>query len=396
MSRRTAALVALLVTFLWSTSWVLIKIGLTEIPALTFAGLRYGLAFLCLMPFVLRRRELAAMRALERSDWGRLAALGLVMYSVTQGAQFLALAYLPAQTTSLVLSFSPVVVALIGMAALAERPAAAQWWGVAVYLIGATIFLYPADLPGGQRLGVLIAVVGLLANAGAAVLGRSVNRSGILGPVSVTVLSMGIGAAVLLVTGLATQGAPALTGTGWLIVGWLAVVNTAVAFTLWNLTQRTLPALDSSVINNTMLIQIAVLAWLFLDESLGVQEIVGLSLAAAGVLVVQVRGMPSRPDAENRRMSRRRPRRPRRTGEPPETERVEIWPDGDWVVRRLTGSSATKPYRCPGCDQLIRPATPHVVAWPVEGTTFSGGGAGERRHWHTGCWRARDRRGRRH
>ena len=44
---------ALFVTFLWSTSWVLIKIGLQDIPALTFAGLRYGLAFLCLLPFLL-------------------------------------------------------------------------------------------------------------------------------------------------------------------------------------------------------------------------------------------------------------------------------------------------------------------------------------------------------
>ena len=88
-------------------------------------------------------------------------------------------------------------------------------------------------------------------------------------------------------------------------------------------------------------------------------------------------------------MSRRRPVRPHPR---PGIDHVEQWPDGDWVVRQLTGSTATKPYRCPGCTQLIPPATPHVVAWPVEGGTLSGGGAGERRHWHTGCWRARDRR----
>ena len=45
---------------------------------------------------------------------------------------------------------------------------------------------------------------------------------------------------------------------------------------------------------------------------------------------------------------------------------VETHPDGDWVVRRITGSSSTKTYRCPGCDQEIRPATPHVVAWPTD------------------------------
>ena len=42
------ALQALFVTFLWSTSWVLIKFGLQDIPAISFAGLRYALAFLLL------------------------------------------------------------------------------------------------------------------------------------------------------------------------------------------------------------------------------------------------------------------------------------------------------------------------------------------------------------
>lgn len=66
-------------------------------------------------------------------------------------------------------------------------------------------------------------------------------------------------------------------------------------------------------------------------------------------------------------------------------DNVQSWPDGDWVVRYVTGSAATKPYRCPGCDQEIRPATPHAVAWPE-------GALDDRRHWHTACWRARDRR----
>jgi hypothetical protein len=66
---------------------------------------------------------------------------------------------------------------------------------------------------------------------------------------------------------------------------------------------------------------------------------------------------------------------------PPAGERVE---DG-FVVRHVSGATG-KAYRCPGCDQEIRPATPHVVAWPE-------GAADDRRHWHTACWSARDRRG---
>ncbi|HEY6739618.1 MAG TPA: hypothetical protein VI076_12295 [Actinopolymorphaceae bacterium] len=73
-------------------------------------------------------------------------------------------------------------------------------------------------------------------------------------------------------------------------------------------------------------------------------------------------------------------------------ESVEEWPDGSWVVRRISGSASTKPYRCPGCDQLIMPATPHIVSWPVEARSFDARGIDERRHWHTACWRARQRR----
>jgi hypothetical protein len=69
-------------------------------------------------------------------------------------------------------------------------------------------------------------------------------------------------------------------------------------------------------------------------------------------------------------------------------QRVQTWSDGDWTVRTIPGGASAKTYRCPGCNQEIRPGTPHVVAWPADGR----GDEGDRRHWHTGCWRARDRR----
>jgi hypothetical protein len=69
-------------------------------------------------------------------------------------------------------------------------------------------------------------------------------------------------------------------------------------------------------------------------------------------------------------------------------ESIEEWHGEDYQVRRITGSASTKPYRCPGCDQLIRPATPHVVVWPIADAE-----AADRRHWHGPCWRARNRRG---
>lgn len=72
------------------------------------------------------------------------------------------------------------------------------------------------------------------------------------------------------------------------------------------------------------------------------------------------------------------------------SQRTESSADGQWLVRDVSGERATKVYRCPDCDHEIRPGTPHVVAWPAD----EAGSVSERRHWHSGCWRRRVRRGR--
>ncbi len=284
-SPTAAVLEALLVTFLWSTSWVLIKLGLVRLPALPFAGLRYALALLVLLP-LLGRTGWGALRGLERRAWGRLALLGLLLYTLTQGAQFAALALLPAATVGMVLAFTPLIVALAAWASLDERPSRGQASGVLLCLAGAALYLWPPR--GLAWAGLAVAGLGLVANAAAAVLGRAVNRDGSLAPLPVTVASMGVGAPLLLLGGVAAQGAPRLGLLDWAIVLWLAVVNTAFAFTLWNRTLQRLQAVESSIINNTMLVQIALLAWVCLGERLSGRQVAGLAAVTAGAVVVQL------------------------------------------------------------------------------------------------------------
>ena len=100
----------------------------------------------------------------------------------------------------------------------------------------------------------------------------------------VTAVSMAAGAVVLLAAGGGMEGLPAVSARAWLIVAWLAVVNTALAFTWWSLSLRRLSALESAVINTSLPAQIAALAWIFLDESLGAGEMLGVILVTAGVL----------------------------------------------------------------------------------------------------------------
>ena len=287
--RRAALVQALFVTFLWSTSWVLIKVGLEAIPALTFAGLRYVLATLLLLPLALRGGLFGALRALAARERLELALLGVVLYALTQGAQFVALALLPAATVSLVLSFTPVLVAGLATATLREPLTRGQWRGVGRAAGGALVYFGAAAWPSGRWAGLTVATVGLVANALAAVLGRAVARRGTLRPLDVTVSSMAVGATLLLAVGVGVQGLPALDAQGWAIVAWLAVVNTALAFVLWNRSLRGLSATESSVVNNTMLVQIALLAWLVLREPISAGGWTGIALVVAGTLAVQLR-----------------------------------------------------------------------------------------------------------
>lgn len=290
-SRLSAILQAILVTFLWSTSWVLIKFGLrNDLPALSFAGLRYGLAFLCLVPVVLANpRERAILRNLSRADWWRLALLGLVLIALAQGAQFISLAYLPAVMVNLLLNLSPIMVGLMSMFWWREHPTGLQWLGVLLGLGGTLVYFLPLNIPGAQWIGVLAALVGVLSNSVATLMGRQANLQSHLSPLTVTFVSMGIGSGLMLLAGGLTQGFGSPSLTDWGIIAWLAVVNTAFAFTLWNNTLRTLTPVESSILNSLMMPQIALLAWLFLGESISPKELCGLALVAAGVLIVQAR-----------------------------------------------------------------------------------------------------------
>lgn len=288
----SAVFQALFVVFLWATSWVLVKIGLQDIPPVTFAGLRYFLAFLCLLSVAALSPAKKDFRQLPRSTWLRLIVLGALFYAVTQGAIFVALAYLPAVTVNLLWSFSSVIVAVMGAAWLAERPSAIQWIGMLLAVMGAVLYFYPVEIPRSQTIGVVVAVIGILANSLSSILGRDVNRSGRIPPLVVTVISMGAGSLMLLGAGIAIEGLPTIYLRSWGIILWLALVNTAFAFTLWNHTLRTLSAVESSIINGTMMIWIPVLAVLFLNETVTPKEVIGLVVTGIGTLIVQLRRRP--------------------------------------------------------------------------------------------------------
>jgi len=81
-----------------------------------------------------------------------------------------------------------------------------------------------------------------------------------------------------------------------------------------------------------------------------------------------------------------RPPRPLSVGAFARAERKE---DGEWMVQAMSADSATKTYRCPGCNRSFGPGVAHVVVWPRIPDIGSSSAVADRRHWHSACWNRR-------
>ena len=268
---------------------------------MTFAGLRYMLASLLFFPFLFNKSVRLQIKQLGKQEWLFLIILGIVLYTIGQGGQYLALAYFPSVTVSLILNLSGLLVATVSWITLKEKLNWIQWVGILFNLAGTLVYFNPTNPIPANWLGWLFTLLCLTGNALGSVLGRRINRDARIHPVLITGISMTIGSVLMLTTGVVWQGLPHLSAQSIWIVVILAVINTAVCFSLWNYTQRTLLATESVIINNTMLVHISILAWIFLGEKQTLLGIVGLLLALIGAVLVQIR---MRPGLHNNQISK--------------------------------------------------------------------------------------------
>ncbi len=281
--RVRALLAAILVTFLWSSSYVLTKFGLVNITPLTLVGFRYIVASVVLIPLALIRGE---HRKVQGSDWAKLAFLGFLGYTVAQGLQCVGLSHLPAVTVTMLLNLTSVSVMILEFVFNKKKPTGRQLLGVTLALTGA--FLFFRDRLGGfNLLGVAITLTSGMGWAGYMVAGRKLFREQKLSPLGSSAFTMGFGTAIMSGAAFLIEGLNPIPMSGWAIIIWLGVVNTAVAFFLWNYALETIDAFRLSVLQNTMLIQITLLSIVFLGERYSLIEYVYMGILFIGAYIVQ-------------------------------------------------------------------------------------------------------------
>ncbi|MFQ5898759.1 MAG: DMT family transporter [Candidatus Methylomirabilia bacterium] len=280
----------LLVSGIWASSFVIIKVGLAHAPPLTLAGLRYFAAFLLLLPWMAFGGGLTRNPA--RGHWGRLFLMGVCAYPLSNGALFWGLQYVPATTGAFLFSLLPLPSLFIALAWLREVPSRLQLIGLAVALVGSALFFAPG-LSAGHPLALAVISFGVLAFGLFVVLSRSLARDRLVPTLPLTALPLGFGGGLLLVIALPLEGAASPSLQGWVAVLWLALVNTALAYFLYNHCLRIVTALELNVLLGLSPLGTALLASLLLGERVAALQVIGLVVAILGVLLVQWRSASS-------------------------------------------------------------------------------------------------------
>jgi len=278
---------AFLVTFLWSTSYILIKIGVEEINPLAFASYRYFLAsfFLIIFSVFVYKKDLMNVGHRQAAIF---LILGFTGYFIAQGLQFIGLYYLSPVTVSFILNLTPVYVLIFSVLFIGEKPSIIQLLGIILSLVGIVVFFYGFLQILVEITGVLATILSGLGWAGYMILSRYYlkKKENIF---IFTTYSMLSGSIMLLSITMFTGNATSVSANGWAIIFWLSIVNTALAFALWNHALKTLKVFEQSILQNTMLIQITLLSIVFLQEQITLQKVFGMVMVFIGVLIAQLR-----------------------------------------------------------------------------------------------------------
>ena len=174
LSKRHIAFLKILVTtMLWGTTYVLVRMGLTDLGPLMLAGIRYTLAGIILLP-VLKVKNIN-IRNYKKNFW-QLALLGILSFTIGNGSSGFALEYLPSTTVSFITNLSTPLVLLFSIFLLTEIPKAVQIAGVGLSLVGLVLYFSPQELS-LNNLGYTILIISLLGFTFFTILGRFVARS---------------------------------------------------------------------------------------------------------------------------------------------------------------------------------------------------------------------------
>ncbi|WIM94926.1 EamA family transporter [Actinoplanes oblitus] len=243
---------------------------------------------------------LAITRELPRGAWWwKSAVLGALNIGLFFALLFVSAYRLPGGMAAVLGAVQPLLVAGLSAVVLGERAALRTVIagvlgavGVALAVLTATIHLDP--------IGILAGLAGAASMAIGLVLTKRWGRPGV-SLLTSTGWQLTAGGLTLIPIMLAAEGLPArLTGENLFGYGYLALIGTALAYTLWFRGLERLPATRVSLLSLLSPVTATVIGWAVLGQSLTLVQVSGMVLAFGAVLWGQSAQVRVRHDAPHR------------------------------------------------------------------------------------------------
>lgn len=220
-------LLATVIMVVWGANFVVIHVGLEQLPPLLFAALRFSLA---LFPAVL---------FIKRPDvpWRNLAAYGLFVGVAQFGIMFIAMnGQITPALASLVVQTQVFFTIALAAWQTGERPRPFQYVALLITVVGLGIIMLHTDAT-TTPLGLALVLVAALGWAGGNIVIRSTPRADMLGYV---VWASLFSVPPLFAMSLAVEGWPAIRASlahadavAWGAVAFQAIVNTLFGYAMW-------------------------------------------------------------------------------------------------------------------------------------------------------------------
>lgn len=199
-----------------------------------------------------------------------------VMIALSQAAYFAAIRQVGVTiATLLALCTSPVIVAGISVLLKLERLTVKLLMALGCAIVGSILLVgVQTELPQNIQNGVLYSLLCALFYAGMMVCGRFLANG--YHPLQITSVSFGAGAVMLLALNLAGGLVVIRNLEGWLLLAYLGIVPTALAYWLFLAGMRHVSATTASIVALVDPLTAALLAWLLFGETLSASGLIGV------------------------------------------------------------------------------------------------------------------------
>lgn len=227
------------------------------------------------------------MFAIGRRDLLIISLTGTLL-AISQAAYFAAIhASGVTIPTLLAICIAPIVVTCVSVLLKFETLTGRIILALLCALLGSVLLVglhSPEDTSDQLLLGIIFSVISAIAYAGMIICGRFLAAD--YHPLQVTAFTFSIGALVLLLVNVLSGIVIVHTAQGWLLVLYLGLVPTALAYWLFQMGLRSVSATTASILGMLDPLVTAVLAWALFGEILGTSGIAGALLLILSIFLL--------------------------------------------------------------------------------------------------------------